>query len=133
MFVDQWWNPLNTILDSRYFTLVFNINDLVYSASQKPPSSASGNQLSRLHKYARDNGFSIETLDNYLEFADYLFNKFIDNEAISIKNSMAYGRSIDYDYVSYERAKDLFSKNSYLLNQNEKKELQDLMFHWIKK
>lgn len=131
MFVDQYWNPLNTKLDSRYFTLVFNINDLVYSASQKPNSIASTNQLSGLHKYARNNGFSIVTLDNYLEFAEYLVNKFIDNKAICLKNSMAYGRSLDYDYVSYERANNLFSKNSNELNQNEKKELQDFMFHWI--
>jgi predicted TIM-barrel fold metal-dependent hydrolase len=54
----------------------------------------------------------------------------IKNGAIGLKNSMAYGRSIDYEKISIEMATSLFDK-SQQLNADEVKALQDFMFHWF--
>jgi len=48
-----------------------------------------------------------------------------------VKNSMAYSRSLDYEDVSYEVARDLFNKPSANLSGEEAKKIQDFMFHWI--
>ena len=132
MFVDQYWNSLNMDLDSRYFALVFNINQLVGNISDR--SRLTGKDAPagmNIYKFARNEGHVIETLDDYLEFADILFSKFLDNKTVCLKNSMAYSRSLNFEYVTYDRAKALFARPSSSLSNEEKKELQDFMFHWI--
>lgn len=132
MFVDQYWAPFNTELDTKYFTLVFNINNLVSATTQRTmkyrddaPSSVN------LYRMADHEGFSINSLEDYLAFVDRLFQKFLDHAAVCLKNSMAYGRTLYYEDVSYERAKELFSRDSSSLSPEEKKSLEDFMFHWI--
>jgi hypothetical protein len=132
MFVDQYWAPFNTDLNPQYFALVFNINNVVSAATQRTvkyreDAPSSGN----LYKLADEEGYSIKTLDDYLVFADHLFQKFLDHNVVCLKNSMAYGRTLYYEDVSYEKAKELYSKDSSALSEQDKKALEDFMFHWI--
>lgn len=132
MFVDQYWAPFNTDLDSRYFTLVFNINNLVTGTTQRTVKYREDAPLSvNLYKLADHEGFSIHSLDEYLSFANHLFQKFVDHNVVCLKNSMAYGRTLYYEDVPYARAKELFSHESETLSLEEKKALEDFMFHWI--
>ncbi len=132
MLVDQYWAPFNTDLNPRFFALVFNINNLVSATTQRTAKYREDAPLSvSLFKLADHEGYSIKTLDEYLAFAGHLFQKFLDRNAICIKNSMAYGRTLYYEDVPYERAEELFSRNSSSLTREEKKELEDFMFHWI--
>jgi hypothetical protein len=131
MFVDQYWNSFNVELDERYFALVFNINRLVTAASEK--STLSRNQANRLSVFrlAREEGIRLDTLENYLRFAESQMKRFVENKAVCLKNSMAYSRSIDYEDVPVEEARQLYAKNSETLSATEKKKIQDFMFHWI--
>jgi hypothetical protein len=132
MFVDQYWAPFNVDLDSRYFTLVFNINNLVSATSQRTMKYREDAPLSvNLYKLADHEGYSIDTLDDYLVFADHLFQKFVDHDVVCLKNSMAYGRTLFYEDVPRERAEELFSRDSASLSSEERKALEDFMFHWI--
>ncbi len=132
MFVDQYWNAFNTDLDGRYFTLVFNINPLVYSiASREQLTKTDAPIQTNIFKLAEEEGYPIRTLDDYLASAGRLFQKFQERNAVCLKNSMAYGRSLDYTEVSADDARKLFSRPSGSLSMDEKKALQDFMFHWI--
>jgi hypothetical protein len=132
MFVDQYWDPYNTELDGRYFTLVFNINPLVNSIAYREQLTAPDAPLmTNIYKLAEAEGNSIKTLDDYLAAADRLFQKFQERNVVCLKNSMAYGRSLDYTEVSDDDAKRLFSLPSGALSAAEKKALGDFMFHWI--
>ena len=132
MFVDQYWNSFNMDLDSNYFALVFNINQLVYAiADQERLSSKDASANQNIYKLAESENYIIKSLDDYLSFVDILFEKFSDHNAVCLKNSMAYGRTLDYEYVPYEEAKQLFTKASSALSDVERKKLQDFMFHWI--
>jgi len=132
MLVDQYWAPFNTDLNSRFFALVFNINNLVSATTQRTVKYREDAPLSAsLFKLAEHEGYSITTLDDYLAFASHLFQKFSDRNAVCIKNSMAYGRTLYYEDIPYERAKELFSRDSFSFTQEEKKALEDFMFHWI--
>lgn len=44
---------------------------------------------------------------------------------------MAYGRTLYYEDVPYEKAAELFAQDSSSLSQEEKRALEDFMFHWI--
>lgn len=130
MFVDQYWNQLNVDLNPKYFALVFNINQLVTAAAESYHLSREDAPFERNpYKMAEEEGYAIKSLDDYLAYADRLFEKFIDHNAVCLKNSMAYNRTLKYDEVPYERAKALFKRRS--LNESEKKEVQDFLFHWI--
>jgi len=132
MFLDQYWDNFNVDIDNRYFALVFNINSLVALISERsemPPDDES--ILMDPFDLAEREGFSIKTLDDYLDFADHMVVKFLENGVVSLKNSLAYVRSIDYENIPYDEAKELFKKPSNTLTNLEKKKLQDFMFHWI--
>lgn len=132
MLVDQYWNAFNTELDGRYFALVFNINPLVYSISDRRSFTAENAPLeTNIYKFAESEGRPIGTLDDYLAAAGRLLERFKERRAVCLKNSLAYSRSLDFEDVPYETAKALFAKPTDSLSKTDKKALQDFMFHWI--
>ena len=133
MFLDQYWDSFNSEINKDYFTLVFNINAIVYDAANKPPVSANYDHIGITYRQAIDEGYKIHSLDDYLGFFDTLLESFIDAGAVTLKNTLAYGRSLDFQDVPYERANELYNRNSSGLNNEERKELQDFMLHSIVK
>ncbi len=132
MFVDQYWNPFNMNLDTAYFALVFNINRIVTDISNRDVlTDEDASQEQNTYALAEKEGYVIQSLDDYLVFVDHLFDQFISMNTVCIKNSLAYSRTLDFAYVSYERANGLFSRPSTSLSGTERKELQDFMFHRI--
>ncbi len=127
MFLDQYWKPFNTEIDEKHFVLVFNINALVLHASSFP---SPGDTAMIYHKAAEE-GYSMNTLDEYLAYCDHLLNKNIEHKAVCLKNTLAYSRSLDFEEVPYETAGDLYDKRSKKLTPEESKKIQDFMFHWI--
>ena len=91
MFLDQYWKPFNTEVDKRYYALVFHINPLISESYRKPDR---GTEPRSFYKRASDDGFTINNLDDYLAFCDHLFRKNIDNNAVCVKNSQAYSRTL---------------------------------------
>lgn len=128
MFIDQYWKPFNTELDNKYFALVFHINPLISEASRKPEK---GTEPESIYRQAANSGFTINSLDAYLEFCDYLFRKNIEKKAVCLKNSQAYSRTLYYEDVPYEEARSLFDRPSSSLSPAEAKKIEDFMFHWI--
>jgi len=128
MFLDQYWKPFNTEVTQPYYALVFHINPLVMQASSKP---VRGENLPEFYERAGEDGFVINTLDDYLEYIDFLFEKNLEHNAVCVKNSMAYSRSLDFENVSYEVARDLFARPSASLSREEAKQIQDFIFHRI--
>ncbi len=132
MFVDQYWDAYNTELDNRYFALVFNINPLVSAISNRPRlTEKEAPERQNIYKLAEKKGSPIQSLEDYLLFADHLFQKFKDRNVVCLKNSQAYGRSLEYEHVSFQDAKILFDRRHPPLFDDEKKALEDFMFHWI--
>ncbi len=128
MFLDQYWKPFNTEIDKRYYALVFHINPLISESCKKHEK---GTEPRSFYKRASDEGFNIDNLYDYLAFCDHLFRKNIEKNAVCVKNSQAYSRTLYYEDVPYEEAKSLFDKPSSRLAAAEAKKLEDFMFHWI--
>jgi len=128
MFLDQYWKPFNTEVDESYYALVFHINPLVMHTSSKPETGTEGPEI---YRRAMEEGHSMATLDDYLAFCELLFQRNLEKKAVCVKNSLAYSRSLDFEDVSYDMARDLFARPSSQLTALERKKLQDFLFHWI--
>lgn len=115
MFNDQYWNPYNLEVDPRYHALVFHINDIVGGIWKRP----------------REEGFKIEELEDYLDYCESLFELNLERNAVCLKNSMAYSRTIYYEDIDRNTAVDLFYKAESGLLREDQKKLEDFMFHWI--
>ncbi|MFN2127559.1 MAG: hypothetical protein ACK2TU_06835, partial [Anaerolineales bacterium] len=76
MFNDQYWNPYNCDINRKYFALVFHINPLVMEVSNKPEPDA---EKKNIYKQAEIDGFTINNLDDYLVYCEYLFTKNVEN------------------------------------------------------
>lgn len=132
MLVDQYWDNFNVNLNSRYFALVFNIGSIATALVNRTIEYRENTPAEQnFYQLAEKDGFAIKTLDDYLEYCDFIFHKFIEHGVVCVKNSMAYGRTLYYAYISYEEAKSLFDKPIDSLSEADKKALVDFMFHWI--
>ena len=118
MFNDQYWKPFNVDIDTRYFALVFHINAIVYDICKRPEP---GGHMVWTYDFAQKDGFEINSLSDYLNYCEFLFQKNMDNKAVCVKNSMAYGRSLDYAEVSYIEAEGLYKKPASQLTSQERK------------
>ena len=73
----------------------------------------------------------MHSLADYLAFCDILLQKNLQKGAVALKNSMAYGRSLDYENVPEKVAGELYALPSEKLNREQAKKIQDFVFHWI--
>ena len=132
MLLDRYWDSFDVEIDKRYFALVFNITTLVYYISERAKMTAKEATIRQNpYKYTEKKGYRMKILDDYLMVAEHLVKKFLDLNTVCLKNTLAYRRTIDFQKVSYEKAKELYAKPSDALSNKEKKALQDFMFHWI--
>jgi len=128
IFLDQYWNPFNSLIDTSHYALVFHINQLVMQASRRP---AHGENPQSIYKEASAEGYAMADLDDYLDYCDHLFETNVAHKAVCVKNSLAYSRKLQYDEVSYETARSLFDLPSSSLSEDESASLQNYLFHWI--
>jgi uncharacterized protein len=132
MLVDQYWNRFGTGLDNRNFALVLNIDPLVNGISERERLTAEGAPAeNNIFDRSEKEGKPIHSLDDYLAAADRLFKEFQEHNVVSLKNSLAYNRSLDFNQVPADVASTFFARPSGSLSGTEKKALQDFMFHWI--
>ncbi|HLP72946.1 MAG TPA: amidohydrolase family protein [Bacteroidales bacterium] len=122
MILDQYWKPLNTDIDTSHFALAFNIGFVVSGASRRPL------KLPGVTADRTVTGQPLD-LDDYLRSCDELFRMNVEKHAVCIKNSMAYQRTLYYEDVPYDEAKELFMKKE--LSQAEAKKIEDYIFHYI--
>ena len=143
MITDPYWDPFHIELDPRYFVMALNIDPIVISAGERKRLTVDKETATKsliedlyfqhsIYKYAKKDGVAINSLDDYLAYAEKLFQNALNKKPVSIKNSLAYFHSINYEDVPFAVAKELFDKSATsTLSDEEKKAIQDFMFHWI--
>lgn len=126
MMIDQFW-PYDFDVDTSYYRLVFNTNMVVSGVTQIKDAKPDLLYLQDFMK-SKGPGFRITSMENYLEYLDFMFKKAKEKNAICLKNNMAYTRSIDFEEVSAQEAGKLFDKLPDI-NGAEKKSLEDFVYH----
>lgn len=130
IFLDRYWNSLEFDINKDYFAGVIHINGMVMWSSNRP---AQGEEPEFIYREANEEGQDIGTLDDYLDYCDMLFQRNVKNQAVAVKSSLAYSRTIAFEDVTYEDASILFNKPSESLTLEEAGLIQDYMFHWFVK
>ena len=129
MFLDQYWNHFNTQIDTRYFKLVCNISSCVLLVTEAAENGKITSNKDLL-KLMNQKVLVTKNLDDYTNLIDSVLNIFKRNGAVCIKNVLAYNRSLDFEDIDYSEAKRIFNKSA-AVNEQEKKQLQDFIFHHI--
>ncbi|MEN8227596.1 MAG: amidohydrolase family protein [Bacteroidota bacterium] len=134
MLNDQWWKMFESSVDSKHHALVFHTDGLAgwvvnRGGYENPDSRMDCNPYAQVKK----EGVKISSLDDYLEFADGQFRRFVEHGAVCAKAAAAYERSIFFEQVEKEEAAKLY--NSFLkggeLSPAEEKKVQDFMYHFV--
>lgn len=129
MLNDQYWNHFNTDIDTAHFALVCNISScvlLVNEAAEKKKITSDRNLL----KLMNQEEIVTENLDDYINIVDSVLKIFKSKGAVTLKNVLAYSRSIDFEDVDYSTAGKIFSKPGPH-DKLEVKQMQDFIFHHI--
>jgi len=131
MLNDQWWDQFKVHTDFEGHVLVMRIDMYMVSIANRTMLERSdADTLSNPFYQARQEGFEIQSLDDYLAFTERWFSVFVERGAVCAKTANAYHRSIDYRRVPKEEASRLFARASETLTPEEKKRLEDYMFFW---
>ncbi len=82
-----------------------------------------------LNGFGRPTGIDVKSLADWHRVIDWWFDKY-GKYAVAVKSQNAYGRDIDYEKVTVERAEPLFAKRleNSPLNSAERKALEDHLF-----
>jgi hypothetical protein len=126
---DQYWNHFNTDIDTVHYKLVCNISScvlLVNEAAETKKITSDKNLL----KLMNCEVINAEKLDDYIDLVDSVLAIFKKEGAVTLKNVLAYSRSIDFEDVDYETASNIYNKKG-VCDKLEKKHLQDFVFHHI--
>jgi hypothetical protein len=129
ILLDQYWNHFNTDIDPAYFKLVCNISSCVLLVDEAAENKkiTSDKKLLRLMNQEE---IAAANLDDYIKIVDSVLDIFKNRGAVCIKNVLAYSRSIYFEDIDYETAKSIYDKKE-VLSTEEKKRLQDFVFHHI--
>jgi hypothetical protein len=83
--------------------------------------------------YADQHGMKIESLDDYLAVVEKLFVDAVAADAVCLKSTQAYQRTLRYEDVPKPRAEAAFGKPADQLTPEQLKDFQDFMFWQVLK
>ncbi len=131
MFNDQYWSMFKTNTDHEKFLLVFRIDELVRGAARRGKlTDAEGDSVNSAYYFANKEDLKLNTLDDYLAYAEKWFERFTGAGAVCAKCALAYHRTLSFEPVSLGEAKLLYSLDPDRLTAEQKKKLEDFMMHW---
>jgi uncharacterized protein len=123
MLNDPYWARLDFRTHYPFEILVFNVTTLLdgfHPSEFKQPSDDPYN-------FARAQGLTIATLDDYLSVLDRLFREAKSKGAVCLKTTKAYERTLRFEEVSKVRASNVFGRPRSALKPQDVKDFQDFI------
>lgn len=123
MFNDPHWARLEFKTYYPWEVLVFNVTTLVrgFHASETAEPTNSP------YAFAQKHGLPMETLDDYLKMLDQMFLTAKDNNAVCLKTTLAYQRTLHFENVPRDRAEKAYGKRASVLTAAEIKDFEDFI------
>jgi predicted TIM-barrel fold metal-dependent hydrolase len=90
-------------------------------------SSSFASSLDSPYEFAKGQGREIKSLDDYLMTLDAIFQKGVESDAVCLKTTLAYQRTLDFQNVPRERAERVFGRPKAELLPEEIKDFQDFV------
>jgi hypothetical protein len=97
------------------YSSVLRINALAFGWH---PESEDHNGNSA-HRFARQIGHRLDTFDDYLDMLDVLMDTLADRHQIGLKNALAYDRSVNFDDVDEELARQAWGQRHPTVEQRK--------------
>ena len=123
MLIDPYWARFKFERAYNFAVPVLNVTTMVDGYHE---SSFTG-QLDSPYHFARQSGREIKTLDDYLQTLDAIFQKAVSSDAVCLKTTVAYQRTLEFANVPRERAEKVFGRPRGELSAAEIKDFQDFI------
>jgi predicted TIM-barrel fold metal-dependent hydrolase len=123
MLIDPYWARFKFERAYKFAVPILNVTSMVDGCH--PSSFASS--LDSPYEFARQQGGEIKSLDDYLTTLDAIFQKAVETDAVCLKTTLAYQRTLDFQNVSRERAERVFGRPKTELSPEEIKDFQDFV------
>lgn len=124
MFIDPYWARLKFERAYDFAVPILNVTSMVDGYHASNFTSA----LDSPYEFAKSSGQPIETFDDYLKTLEAIFQKAVESDAVCLKSTLAYQRTLDFANVPKERAVKAFGKKRSELTPEEIKDFQDFIF-----
>lgn len=126
MLNDPWWGYLDFQTHYPFEVLVLNVNPLLdgFHPSQfEPEAGPSGSP----YEYARVRGWPLETLEDYLQMLEKIFQEVQAAGAACLKTTAANRRSLRFERATREQARRAYGRPRDELTPEEIKAFQDFI------
>ncbi|MBM3998361.1 MAG: hypothetical protein FJ297_02265 [Planctomycetes bacterium] len=127
MLIDPYWSRLQFARDYPYSVPVLNVTTLLSASHPGRVTSDADSPFAA----ARRMGLKADSLDDYLAVVDRLFAEAVAADAVCLKSTQAYQRSLRYGKVTKERAASIFQKPPAETTPEEQGDFEDFMFWTI--
>ena len=129
MFIDPYWTRLQFARAYKFSVPVLNVSMMIGGTHASRFASASDSP----YVFAEGKGKKIATLDDYLATIEEIFQQAVAADAVCLKSTQAYQRTLRYEDVPKERAAKAFGRKADELSDAEFKDFEDFMFWQIVK
>lgn len=128
MLIDPYWNRFQFARAYQFSVPLLNVTTIISgSHSDRFPDANNPFLL------AEQRGKKIASLDDYLAIVESLFAEAVAADAVCLKSTQAYQRTLRYEDVPKERALVAFGKPPAEVSPAEQKDFEDFMFWQIVK
>ena len=129
MFIDAYWARLQFERAYQFSVPVLNVTTLM---SGTHPSQFSS-PLDSPYVFAEQRGLATGSLDDYLHVVETIFQEAVAADAVCLKSTQAYQRTLRYENVPQERAAAAYGKPAADLSAAQLAEFEDFMFWHVVK
>lgn len=123
MLIDPYWARFKFDRPYRFAVPILNVTTMV--DGHHPGSFTSS--LDSPYDFAKQSGKEVKSLDDYLAAIDLVFQKAVASDAVCLKTTLAYQRTLDFQNVSKGRAEKAFGRPRSELKPEELKDFQDFI------
>jgi len=123
MLIDPYWARFKFERAYKFAVPILNVTTMVDGYH----SSSFTSSLDSPYEFAKQQGREIKSLDDYLATLDAIFQKAVETDAVCLKTTLAYQRTLDFQNVPRERAERVFGRPKAELSAEEIKDFQDFV------
>jgi len=124
MLIDPYWARFKFERAYQFSIPILNVTTMVNGHHASRFDSATDSP----YAFAESRGQPIKSLDDYLATLDKIFEEAVAHDAVCLKSTLAYQRTLDFQNVPRERAEQAFGRPTSELSALELKDFQDFIF-----
>ncbi|MBC8290981.1 MAG: amidohydrolase family protein [Planctomycetes bacterium] len=124
MFIDPYWARMQFAREYRFSVPLLNVTTMM---SGSHPSRFN-TKIDSPYEFAKTEGLKTDTFDDYLNVVDAIFQRAVESDAVCLKSTQAYQRTLDYKQVSKEQASRAYGKDPKTVTTREQRDFEDFLF-----